>query len=817
MNTKKRFADIILPFPLYKAFTYGIPPALTEQIDIGFRVVVPFGKSKYYTGIVQKIHEKEPEEFETKDIIDVFDDQALVLKEHVALWQWIADYYCCPLGDVMAAALPAHFKLESKTKICLNTEMDLDLPPLNAKESMILQALQIQKELSVKEIQDILKIKTVFPLIQSLISKNWVNAKEEISENYKAKMISCVVLTDPYKYPQTLEDLYRILEKAPKQLNILLAYQMLEKKEGLVERKNLLKKAEASSQALQALVKKGVFIEKEMRVDRYNPEYYRYEAFALNKDQNLALDQIEQAFSDKDVCFLHGVTGSGKTYIYLKIIEKYLEQGRQVLYLVPEIALTTQLIRKMLASFGDKVGIFHSRFNQHERYEIWQKLLHGELDIILGVRSAIFLPFSRLGLIIVDEEHESTYKQQDPAPRYHARDTAIYAASLFGAKTLLGSATPSLESYFNILHKKYHYIQLKSRFSEVQLPDIEIVDLRKAHFKKEMHGSISRSLLDEMQARLQKKEQIILFQNRRGYAPHLTCKTCGWSPICEHCDIKLTYHKYTGRLRCHYCGFSISMIKECKLCGSNNILMKGFGTERIEEELEGIIEGDTILRMDSDTTRSKNAHQKIITEFEKGSRGILIGTQMISKGLDFENVKLVGIINADLLLSYPDFRSEERTFQLIHQVGGRAGRRKERGKVIVQTFQPEHPLFAFVKEGKAEDFYAYELQNRTKFLYPPFVRLIEIMIKAKDPGLLDEISNTLALRLKEKLHKRILGPEYPPSVKLKDYFQKHIFCKLERNSKLLVSAKKLIRDEAAKILIHKQNKNVRIIIDVDPY
>ena len=815
MNQKKRFADVVLPFPLYKAYTYSVPDHI--QIDIGFRVIVQFGKSRYYAGIVQNIHQNEPKEYQCKDIIEVFDDQAIVPEKQLRLWQWISDYYCCPLGDVMAAALPAYFKLESETKIRLIPDRKNEYTDVDQKEAIILQALKMQEELSIKQIQDILKIKSVFPLIKSLFKKGFVFTREEIREKYKPRMIKCIVLSKNYQAKQDLESLYQKLEKAPKQLDILLSYQLISKNKGIVEKKEVLEKAKSTAAPLNALIGKNIFVETEVRTDRYHPGYYPFEAFELNQAQEQALESIKKGFEKKDVCLLHGITSSGKTHIYIKLIEEYIEKGKQVLYLVPEIALTAQLIKKLISSFGDKIGIFHSRFNQSERYEIWQKLLQGEIDIILGVRSAVFLPFSKLGLIIIDEEHENTYKQRDPSPRYHARDSAIYSAFLYGAKTLLGSATPSLESYHNAQSGKYHYVKLRKRYSEVLEPEIEIIDLRLSHKKKQMLGSISRTLLNEIQTRINKKEQVILFQNRRGYAPHLVCKTCGWSPICKHCDIKLTYHKYTRRLRCHYCGFSIAMIDKCQACGSKEIEMRGFGTERIEDELEEIIGNKDILRMDSDTTRNKNAHQKIITQFEKGKSSILIGTQMITKGLDFENVKLVGIINADLLLSFPDFRSEERTFQLINQVGGRAGRRNERGRVMVQTYSPDHHVFQLLEKRDEIGFYEYELKNRDKYAYPPFVRLIEIMIKSKDAAQLDKVSNALAKSLKKRYGERIYGPEFPPAVKLKDYFQKHILCKFEKNNRKISEAKKFIQDEISGMSIDAKGNSLRIIVDVDPY
>ncbi|MEA3497099.1 MAG: primosomal protein N' [Bacteroidota bacterium] len=811
------YTDVVLPFPLRKAFTYKVPHEFTDKIEIGKRAIVQFGKRKIYTALIVKIHKQKPEKYKAKEVLDILDEQPIIYSKQLKLWQWIADYYCSSVGEVMAVALPPSLKLESESKVIINPEYDGDITNLTQNEIIITESIVNQNELSLSQIQDILKIKNIFHIIKSLYQHGIILPKEELKDTYKVKKEKFVELNPEYKDENKLKNLFTELEKAPKQLDVILSYQSMFKKAKKISQKELIKISGASSQIIKSLEKKKILIIKSVKVDRIEKEKYKKESFELKDFQQKALEEIKIQFEKKNVVLLHGITSSGKTHLYINLIEDLISKGQQVLYLVPEISLTAQLIRRLRNYFGNKIGIYHSKFNPNERYEIWHKTLNQEYSIVLGVRSAMFLPFKKLGLIIIDEEHESTFKQQNPAPRYQARDTAVVMTSIFDCKCLLGTATPSFETYFNTKTKKYGYVKIDRRFTDVQPPEIILSDLKDEYKRKKMKGHFGSKLYEEANKIIKKNDQVIFFQNRRGYAPYIECQTCGWVPKCKNCDISLTYHMISRTLSCHYCGYKTAIPTKCDNCGNTQMKMKGFGTEKIEDDLEVLFPGIEGIRMDYDTTRKKKAYHKLISKFEKGEAQILVGTQMVTKGFDFEKVKLVGILNADQMLNYPDFRAVERSYQLISQVSGRAGRRKERGKVIVQTFTPEHPAFIFIQANDFEGFYNLYMKERRGFKYPPLTKLILISLKDKSQTKVSEGGEFLAKRLKLKLGKRVLGPEAPPISKLRNLYINQIMLKFERDNALIKNAKETLIDEISKFNFDTRYKSIRVVIDVDPY
>jgi primosomal protein N' (replication factor Y) len=822
MERKTYFVDVILPVPIPKMYTYRVPFELNDQMVVGQRVVVQFGRNKLYTALVRKIHENVPS-YTAKYLESVLDETPIIVEQQFKLWEWMSSYYMCCIGEVMAAALPGSLKLASESNIVLNPDFQRNYEDLSDKEYLITEALEIRNILSLKEVSEILEQKTVHHIIKSLIEKRVVLIEEELKEQYKPKKQSFVRLTPEVENEDRLKEAFDQLSKAPKQLEVLMIYLQMckryEEEPTEVKRTQLQKAAGATASVVNQLAKKGIFeiYEKEIgRLGRYEGDVSS--AKELSEHQQEALKGIEEQFEEKDVVLLHGVTSSGKTEVYVDLIEKALEKGKQVLYLLPEIALTTQIINRLRLYFGDRIGVYHSKFNQNERVEVWNKVLQhkkGDFDIILGARSALFLPFSNLGLIIIDEEHENTYKQYDPAPRYHARDSAMILARLHGAKTLLGSATPSIESAWNAHEGRYGKVMLTKRFGGVQLPEIQCADVKEETRKKLMKSIFSSFLLNEMKAALEKGEQIILFQNRRGYAPMWNCEVCGWAPQCIRCDISLTYHKHAHTLKCHYCGYNIQPPKRCDACGSGKLKMIGFGTEKIEEELAIFLPDVRIARMDLDTTRSKNSYQRIINDFEDKAIDVLVGTQMVTKGLDFDNVALVGILNADSMLAFPDFRAFERSYQLMAQVSGRAGRKKKRGKVIIQTYAPNHWIIQKVMSNDYEGMYAQEIIERKNFHYPPFFRLIRLTIRHKDPDLVDYASDKLAEMLRNVLGRRVLGPEFPLVSRIKNYYNKNILIKIERQA-AVSKAKEVIEKQLLDFQSEKEFKPVRVIIDVDP-
>jgi primosomal protein N' (replication factor Y) len=824
MSNKQQFADVILPLPLKQFFTYSIPDSLSQDIEIGKRVIVQFGSRKIYTAIVHSIHNEAPTEYQTKDITSVLDSSPIVNQKQLQLWQWIADYYMCSIGEVFKAALPSGLKLESETKVIYNPE-SIDEKRFNPTETLILDYLASKNIASINEISAALNRKDALPVIKSLLDKKAVILEEKLRENYKPKKEKCIKLSNSIKTEEKLNEVFEDLKNAKKQVHVLMSYiklsgDFLNKKTVEVKKQELIEESKASSTIVKSLIDKNILTEYEKTVSRLDDsETEQSEIKTLSEAQQKAHDEIKNQLAKKDVVLLQGVTSSGKTEIYIHLIKEQIDKGKQVLYLLPEIALTTQIINRLISVFGNSVGIYHSKFSDSERVEVYKNIIEtkdkNKYDIILGVRSSLFLPFSNLGLIIVDEEHENTYKQYDPAPRYNARDCSVVLAQMHDAKVLLGTATPSVESYFNAETEKYGLVQLTSRYQNIQLPEIHLIDVLRARKKKEMKSLFSPALLDSIKDSLAINEQVILFQNRRGFAPYLECDMCGWIPYCTNCDVSLTYHRHKNELVCHYCGYAIRSPKTCKACGNTNIQTRGFGTEKIEDEIRIFFPEAKVARMDLDSTRKKNAYQNIIGDFEDGKIDILIGTQMVSKGLDFDNVSLVGILNADNMLNYPDFRAFERSYQLMAQVSGRAGRKNKQGKVIIQTSNPAHPILQFVLDNKFEEMYKAQLFERKNFKYPPFYKLIKISVRHKKQDIAHKASHQLAVSLRKIFGKRILGPEPPVISRVQNNFIQNVILKIERE-RSYQKAKQLLDEQITNLVTQDNFKSVHISIDVDP-
>lgn len=811
-----RFADIILPFSLEKNYTYAIPGEMQAAVKPGTRVEVQF-RNKLYTGVVAKVHTLQPKGYAVKPIISLPDHLHVVNKVQLDFWEWMADYYMCTMGDVMNAALPAAYKLSSETILVLDSEKQMDSVELDDKEYLVAEALTIKHEITLKEIQQILQQKSVQPVIKGLIEKGIAYVKEELRETYREKTQKVLQLNSIYvDDEEAAKALFQKLEKFPKQLELLMTYFQMTHDAGIISKTRLLKRAGVSASVLATLLKNNIFIETAETVSRLSDGFSKPEVFELSSLQKNALQEIETQFAEKNVVLLQGVTGSGKTEIYIELIKKFIADGGQVLYLLPEIALTAQIINRLKKHFGKDVGIYHSKFNQNERIEIWQRVLKGEYKIIIGARSALFLPFAKLHLVIVDEEHDQSYKQFDPAPRYHARDSAVYLAALHRAKTVLGTATPSIESYYNAQEGKYGWVKLMERFAGMQMPDIEIVDLKEQTKLSKMQSHFSQVLLDAIKKTLDEKAQVILFRNRRGYSPYIVCQQCAWSPECPNCDVHLVYHKYADELRCHYCGHREKTYTACPACGSTRLLIQGFGTEKIEDELQQIFTGHTVARLDLDAAKGKHGHERIIKEFEDGAIDILVGTQMVTKGLDFDHVNMVGILNADQVLNFSDFRAAERGFQMLMQVSGRAGRKNKKGKVLVQAMAIQHPVLQRVIAHDVDGFYANELEERKQFNYPPFTRMIRITIRHAKSELAHAAMHFLADRLKQKLGRRVLGPAVPPVGRIRNKYVIELLIKVENTPKALAGCKAVIKEAYRLLYVHRTYKSVDVITDVDP-
>ncbi|MAY83977.1 MAG: primosomal protein N' [Flavobacteriales bacterium] len=824
---KTYFVDLILPLSLPKTFTYRVPRDWNDLVQVGQRVIVQFGKGrKQYSALIKKIHETAPAEYEAKYILSIVDEFPILSERQLEFWDWLAEYYMANIGEVMTAALPAGLRLASESKIVLHPDYQSVVNDLSDDEFLLIEALELRQVLKIEEIADILEVKHVQPKLRKMIEKKAIMVEEEIKLRFKPKMVDYVRLSEQYRSEEDLQKAFDQLERAQRQLEVLMNYIQMSNHFSSnpeeVRKLDLQKQSNASASLLNELVKKGIFEVYAVESGRLQTEEASKEAKALSTHQQTAYEEVKKGFDENKTVLLHGVTSSGKTEIYIKLIQEAIEQKKQVLYLLPEIALTTQIVQRLQLIFGEKIGVYHSRFNENERVEVWNAVNkfnpghYEDFQIILGARSALFLPFQDLGLVIIDEEHESTFKQYDPAPRYQARDSAIYLAIMQNAKVLLGSATPSIESFYHAQEGKYHYVQLNKRYGEIQLPEILVADIAEATKRKQMKSHFSPELLKMMEESLEDKKQIILFQNRRGYSPILICETCGNAPQCINCDISLTYHKYKKQLNCHYCGYHIPLPSTCPSCGDTNLRVKGFGTEKIEEELAIYLPEARIQRMDLDTTRAKQAYHQIITSFQEGEVDILVGTQMVTKGLDFENVALVGVLNADNLLHFPDFRSFERAYQLMSQVAGRAGRKGKRGRVLIQTYNPDHQIIRQLIDHDYEGMYRNELIDRRNFRYPPFFRMITLTLRHRDKAKVGKAAAYLTDQMKGAFADRVLGPEAPMVERVRTFYLQQIVLKLEKGLPLKKS-KSVLRD----ILNHFQSmdeyKSIRLGIDVDPF
>jgi primosomal protein N' (replication factor Y) len=816
-----RFADIILPLPLEGNFTYRIPEELAGEVQHGSRVVVPFGSKKIYTGIVHYIHAVAPDLKTTKDVIAVLDKTPVLRRPQLQFWEWVSSYYMAALGDVYSAALPAGLKLESETGIMLNSDFEASTP-FSDKETRLFNALSDGKRHTIKELIKTTGYKTLLPTVKSLLDKNAVALSEELREAYKPRKEAYIRLADEWLPEERLQALLDSMKRAPKQQKMVMAYLELSRhfaKSGQrdVSQKELLAHTRLSPAILTAMTGKAVFRIYHREISRLQHREACQSPAVLNPAQTAAYRSVIGRFKEKNVVLLHGVTSSGKTEIYAHLIEETLKLGRQVLYLVPEIALTTQLTERLVTLFGEKLGVYHSRFSDNERVEIWNNLLLNKgYEIILGVRSSIFLPFRDLGLIIVDEEHETSYKQYDPAPRYHARNAAIVLAGMHGAKVLLGSATPAVETYQNALSGKYGLVELTERFESIALPRIVTVDIKEAYRKKRMNGHFSDELVAHIGDALSRKEQVILFHNRRGYAPYVECKQCTYVPRCPHCDVSLTYHKHFDRLTCHYCGFSAQIPPLCPSCHTPSLVTRGFGTEQIEDELATLFPDARTVRLDLDSVRTRKGFEKIIRDFEEHKTDIMVGTQMIAKGLDFGNVSLVGILNAGNLLYFPDFRAHERAYQLMAQVSGRAGRKDKQGTVILQTPETEHPVIHQVIANDYKGMFVTQMNERHAFKYPPYFRLIIIVIKHRDAAVNNTASTLIARKLQSLMGDRVLGPDNPPVGRIQNLYIKHILLKIDYSAST-ETVKNMITEAVRLVLANDERfKSVQVYYDVDP-
>ena len=809
------YAKIIIPIALPKNYTWAIPSELAEGVMIGMRVEVILGANKRYAGIIKHILTEKPAGFNPKPILGVLDDEPIVYPAQLALWEWMASYYMCTEGEVMQAAVPSHLKISSESIFILNEGAAVEVHQLSDTEYIVSEALQIKKQLSLIEIQKLLDKKSVYPVINKLIQKGICSVEETMHDKYTIKVENLLHLHPDYHSEAALEQLLNDWTRAPKQLALLLSFLHVQKTKGQVQQKALLEKSGASHAQLKSLIDKGILVVEKRKIDRLSVDESlgSTNLHQLSAGQQLAYDSIVEQMKTHSVNLLHGVTGSGKTQIYAALIAHTIQSNQQALYMLPEIALTAQMIRRLKQYFGGKIAIYHSKFNPNERVEIWNKVKSGEIKIVLGARSALFLPYKNLSLIIIDEEHDASYKQQDPAPRYQARDTAIYYANQLGAKVVLGSATPSIESYYNAIQNKFGYYHLKERYSDGALPQMEIVDTKK---QNEQSAILTPQLLEAIKATVANNKQVILFQNKRGYAPYMICETCGWIPHCKQCDVSLTLHKGKNLLSCHYCGTAYPVVHTCEACGKQSFKQKSFGTEQIEEKLALAMPNLRIARMDLDNIKGKNEHDNLIQQFERREIDVLVGTQMVVKGLDFEHVDLVGIVDADSLLNFNQYRVNERAFQMMEQVSGRAGRKNDQGKVIVQLSQTNHPVVGFVKEHDYVAFYDFEINNRKHFAYPPFSRLMSILFKHKENHIAEEAANHFLKSLDASIQKTVMGPAQPIINRIRNKYIWELCVKITKQPQQLQIAKKQLLHFIQLIAVHPRYKSVQIIIDIDP-
>lgn len=824
------FAEFVLPVPIPKLFTYRVPKELNDRVKTGQRAIVPFGVKKIITGIIARLHNQPPADYEAKYILEVLDEHEVIFEQQFRLYQWMAEYYMCTLGEVLNAALPAGLKLSSESMVQLHPAFTLDETHTDShrydfseKERVVLQRLK-HDTLSYSEIAKLLDVKSIFSILKSLSSKEAIIVFEEIKEKYKPKTEKHIRLSEPYLNKKKLEALFESLEAKPKQEAVILKYlQHIPvfshpdlNPRGILKSK--LADEDISVSSLNTLIKGKILEEFDVIVPRFGfPEHTQSHTVLLSEKQEQIRNQLLAELETHGTALLHGVTGSGKTEIYIDLIKRALDGGSQVLYLLPEIALTTQIVQRLKKLFGNEMGVYHSKFSDNERVEVWNGVLSGKFKFVVGVRSSVFLPFDNLGLIVIDEEHDSSYKQHDPAPRYVARDTAMVMAQFHHAKVILGSATPSSESYYQSHQNKYGLVTLQERFGKAQLPDIVFADMVSERKLKTNKGEFSSVLLREIKEAIAAKEQVILFQNRRGYSPMIECEDCSWIPKCINCAVSLTYHQYRHAILCHYCGYREELPKQCPVCSSKRIQTHGYGTEKLEEELKLHFPEAHVQRMDLDTTRTKTGYETIIEDFEKGDTHILVGTQMVTKGLDFDRVSLVGIFDADRMMHFPDFRSYERAFQLITQVSGRSGRREKKGKVIIQTSNPQHPLFSFVTNHDTVGFIHEQLEDRQAHSFPPFSRLIEITVKHIDPKKCRQVADYFSAAAREKLSGlRVLGPGQPMISKIRNEYLMTILIKIPRNHGNLPGIKSVLRNISDTLLDQKEFRSVKVVFDVDP-
>ena len=817
-----RFAETLLPLALPGTYTYRIPEDM--KLSIGMRVLVPFGRKKIYTAIVVTLHDREPKGYDVKEILSTLDDKPILKHPQLDFWQWIADYYICSMGEVYKAAVPSGLKVESETTISVNPDFEESEPrQLTDRERVILDFTAQRGRVQIAEIAKATGFKTVERSVSHLLDLDALHVSERVVDNYRPKTEACIRLTISRDDEQALHQHFDQLKRAPKQEVLLLAY--LDMSRWLqsgdvreVSKENLLKRAGVSGAVLHEAVKRGIF-------EIYKKEINRFadlgsvleEPTSLSEEQKRAYNEIHQSMRQHAITLLHGVTSSGKTSVYMHLIADALNLGKQVLYLVPEIALTTQLTRRLRRVFGDKLLIYHSKFSDNERVDIWKRLLDSnEPCVIIGVRSSVFLPYSNLGLVIVDEEHDSSYKQQDPAPRYNGRNAALILAQKHGAKTVLGSATPAIEVYYHALAGHYGLVKLMTRYGDIKMPDVKVIDTIDARKRREMNGMFSNELITNCRKALKDGEQVILFQNRRGYSPMVRCKECGSVPKCENCDVSLTYHKHSRSLVCHYCGYTIPLPDLCPACQLPGIEIIGYGTERIEDDIDAVFPGEKISRMDLDTTRNKNSYDRIIDEFSQHRTNILVGTQMVTKGLDFDAVSIVGILNADTMINFPDFRSHERAFDMLEQVSGRAGRAHKQGQVIIQTSQPDHDVIKFVQTHDYEGFYKHELADRQQFGYPPFTKVINIYLKHRDDATVGELAVRYTGLLRQVFGTRVLGPMAPFVARVQNLYIRQVTLKMETAASMS-KVKGILRDLYERMLAaDARMKSVKLYYDVDP-
>ncbi len=817
MKKEYKVINVLLPLAIPREYSYKVEKAMWPSLQFGIRVEVPLRNKLYSAVMIDEVEEDTSALKKLRYIRAIIDEHPIITRQQYTLWSWMSSYYCCTLGEVMNVALPSGLKLNSETKLIIRAHIDDFSGELSDKEYILAEAISIQNELTISQVQDILDQKTVYPYIKALLDKGIILVKEELKAGFKAKTSDFVRLNARYTHAENaISQAFDLVTRSEKQTRALLSYAQLGRDNRWVDKKKIYNHATVDNTVIKALVKKGIFDLETKEVSRISNELIIPKPLPpLNEHQVIAKEEILNQFEVKDKVLLFGVTGSGKTRIYIDLIKETLAKGEQVLYLLPEIALTTQIVDRLMHTFASEIGVYHSKMSNNQRVELWQASMDGK-GLVMGARSAIFLPFKKLGLIIIDEEHDPSFKQSDPAPRYNGRDTAIYLANLHKAKVLLGTATPSLDTYLNTHKERYGLVKLMERHGASVLPKIEIIDLRNQYKKGLMRSLFSKDLKDAIDTALVKKEQILIFQNRRGYSPTLQCTVCDFHAECPNCDVSLTVHKYFHELRCHYCGYRHKLPHLCPQCGFDKLDKLGFGTEKIEDEIKKIFPQGKVARMDLDTAKTKNAYEKILSAFKQHEIDILVGTQMITKGLDFDNISVVGVLAADKILFFPDFKANERAFQLFTQVAGRAGRRAKQGRVIIQTFNPQHPVIRETRDHDHVAFYARELKERKAFVYPPFYRLISLTVKHKKPEIAEEAAKVLASKLRAKLGNRVMGPSVPGISRIRGFYIQNILIKMEKKLEIVQSVKALILSIKIELNQIPGIKSARIIVDVDP-